>query len=47
MLVQVLCLDRLVEETCTREEPRNVCIGAAVGALRPLLDEDPVPGRPG
>ncbi|MBM9621212.1 TetR/AcrR family transcriptional regulator [Streptomyces zhihengii] len=43
VFVQVLCLDWLVEETCTREELRDVCIGAVVGALRPLLDEDPAP----
>ncbi|QNP63630.1 TetR/AcrR family transcriptional regulator [Streptomyces genisteinicus] len=43
VFVQVLCLDWLVEETCTREELRDVCIGAAVGALRPLLAEDPAP----
>lgn len=43
VFVQVLCLDWLVEETCTREELRDVCIGAVVGALRPLLAEDPAP----
>ncbi|TXS55464.1 TetR/AcrR family transcriptional regulator [Streptomyces sp. t39] len=43
VFVQVLCLDWLVEETCTPEELRDVCIGAVVGGLRPLLDEDPAP----
>ncbi|MFI1471343.1 TetR/AcrR family transcriptional regulator [Streptomyces wuyuanensis] len=46
VFVQVLCLDWLVEETCSREELRNVCVGAVVGALRPLLDEDPAPDWP-
>ncbi|MFD9814158.1 hypothetical protein [Streptomyces sp. NPDC059080] len=44
--VQVLCVDRLTEESCTRTEPREVCIGAVVGALRPLPDEDAAPECP-
>ena len=49
VFVQVLCLDWLTAETCTRTELRDVCIGALLGSLRPLLDEDPAPdwsGRP-
>lgn len=46
VFVQVLCVDWLTEETCTRTELRNVCIGAVLGAIRPLLDEDPAPGWP-
>ncbi|MEU6068910.1 MULTISPECIES: TetR/AcrR family transcriptional regulator [Streptomyces] len=46
VFVQVLCVDWLTEETCTRTELRDVCIGAAVGAIRPLLDEDPAPDWP-
>ncbi|WP_052862815.1 TetR/AcrR family transcriptional regulator [Streptomyces niger] len=45
VFVQVLCVDWLTEETCTRAELRDVCIGAVLGAIRPLLDEDPAPGR--
>ncbi|MET9922208.1 TetR/AcrR family transcriptional regulator [Streptomyces sp. NPDC006435] len=46
VFVQVLCVDWLTEETCTRTELRDVCIGAVLGAIRPLLDEDPAPGWP-
>jgi AcrR family transcriptional regulator len=46
VFVQVLCVDWLTEETCTRTELRDVCVGAAVGAVRPLLDEDPAPDWP-
>ncbi|MEV0180045.1 helix-turn-helix domain-containing protein [Streptomyces sp. NPDC050625] len=46
VFVQVLCVDWLTEETCTRTELRDVCVGAAVGAIRPLLDEDPAPDWP-
>ncbi|MFF4547652.1 TetR/AcrR family transcriptional regulator [Streptomyces sp. NPDC001406] len=46
VFVQVLCADWLTEETCTRTELRDVCVGAAVGAIRPLLDEDPAPDWP-
>ncbi|KPC66321.1 TetR/AcrR family transcriptional regulator [Streptomyces chattanoogensis] len=46
VFVQVLCVDWLTEETCTRAELRDVCIGAALGAIRPLLDEDPAPEWP-
>ncbi|GAA0465092.1 TetR/AcrR family transcriptional regulator [Streptomyces olivaceiscleroticus] len=45
VFVQVLCVDWLTEETCTRAELRDVCIGAVLGAIRPLLDEDPAPDR--
>ncbi|MER5709159.1 helix-turn-helix domain-containing protein [Streptomyces sp. NPDC002122] len=46
VFVQVLCIDWLTHETCTRVELRDVCVGAVVGALRPLLDEDPAPDWP-
>ncbi|ARF57770.1 TetR/AcrR family transcriptional regulator [Streptomyces gilvosporeus] len=46
VFVQVLCVDWLTEETCTRTELRDVCIGAVLGAIRPLLDEDPAPDWP-
>ncbi|MFE9451839.1 TetR/AcrR family transcriptional regulator [Streptomyces sp. NPDC006739] len=44
--VQILCVDWLTHETCTRTQLRDVCIGALLGALRPLLAEDPVPDWP-
>lgn len=50
VFVQVLCLDWLTHETCTRTQLRDICIGALLGALRPLLANDPIPptaGRPG
>ncbi|WP_229884986.1 MULTISPECIES: TetR/AcrR family transcriptional regulator [Streptomyces] len=37
VFVQVLCVDWLDRETCHRTELRDACIGAVVGALRPLL----------
>ncbi|MFD5814165.1 TetR/AcrR family transcriptional regulator [Streptomyces sp. NPDC127038] len=40
VFVQVLCVDWLTQETCTRTQLRDVCIGAVLGALRPLLPED-------
>ncbi|MEU7298251.1 TetR/AcrR family transcriptional regulator [Streptomyces exfoliatus] len=46
VFVQVLCVDWLTHETCTRAQLRDVCIGAALGALRPLLAEDPAPDWP-
>lgn len=46
VFVQVLCVDWLTHETCTRTELRDTAVGAAVGALRPLLPEDPAPGWP-
>ncbi|MET9498831.1 TetR/AcrR family transcriptional regulator [Streptomyces sp. NPDC006552] len=46
VFVQVLCVDWLTEQTCTRTELRDVCIGAVLGAIRPLLDEDPAPDWP-
>ncbi|MFJ2866703.1 TetR/AcrR family transcriptional regulator [Kitasatospora sp. NPDC087314] len=47
VFVRVLVVDWLTEETCTREELRDVCIGAVLGALRPLLPADPAPDRLG
>lgn len=43
--VQTL-VGQLTEETRTRAELRDVCIGAVLGAIRPLLDEDPPPTGP-
>ncbi|MFJ3090802.1 TetR/AcrR family transcriptional regulator [Streptomyces sp. NPDC086838] len=45
VFVQVLCVDWLTRETCTRTELRDTCVGAAVGALRPLLPDDPAADR--
>ncbi|MFC4331129.1 TetR/AcrR family transcriptional regulator [Streptomyces andamanensis] len=45
VFVRVLCVDWLTQETCTREQVRDVCVGAVLGALRPLLDQDPAPGH--
>ncbi|MEU3569330.1 helix-turn-helix domain-containing protein [Kitasatospora sp. NPDC036755] len=49
VFVRVLVVDWLTEETCTRTELRDACIGAVLGALRPLLPADPAPdwGRRG
>ncbi|GGS55385.1 TetR/AcrR family transcriptional regulator [Streptomyces cinerochromogenes] len=41
VFVQVLCVDWLAHETCTRTQLRNICIGALLGALRPLFPDDP------
>ncbi|MEV0233078.1 helix-turn-helix domain-containing protein [Nonomuraea sp. NPDC050786] len=46
VFVRVLCVDWLTHATCTRTQLRDVCIGAVLGALRPLLAEDPAPGWP-
>ncbi|MHA6765057.1 TetR/AcrR family transcriptional regulator [Streptacidiphilus sp. PAMC 29251] len=46
VFVQVLCVDWLTKETCTRDELRDACVGALLGALRPLLPTDPAPGWP-
>ncbi|MFJ2578520.1 TetR/AcrR family transcriptional regulator [Kitasatospora aureofaciens] len=46
VFVQVLVVDWLTEETCTRTELRDACIGACIGALRPLLPVDPAPDWP-
>ncbi|WP_406065801.1 TetR/AcrR family transcriptional regulator [Streptomyces sp. NBC_01077] len=46
VFVQVLCVDWLTAETCTRTELRDACVGALLGALRPLLPTDPAPGWP-
>ncbi|MFE0653407.1 TetR/AcrR family transcriptional regulator [Streptomyces sp. NPDC059534] len=46
VFVQVLCVDWLTDGTASRTELRDVCVGAVVGALRPLFDEDPAPDWP-
>ncbi|MFI8825619.1 TetR/AcrR family transcriptional regulator [Streptomyces sp. NPDC053431] len=46
VFVQVLCVDWLAHETCGRTQLRDVCVGAVLGALRPLLAEDPAPDWP-
>ncbi|MFD7920951.1 TetR/AcrR family transcriptional regulator [Streptomyces sp. NPDC059740] len=43
VFVQVLCVDWLAHETCPRSRLRDICVGAALGALRPLLGEDLIP----
>lgn len=40
VFVQILCVDWLTEETCTRTQLRDICVGAALGALQPLLPAD-------
>ncbi|MGW7256403.1 TetR/AcrR family transcriptional regulator [Streptomyces sp. NPDC054834] len=40
VFVQVLCVDWLTHETCTRTQLRDTCIGALLGGLRPLLADD-------
>ncbi|MFF5029915.1 TetR/AcrR family transcriptional regulator [Streptomyces collinus] len=46
VFVQVLVVDWLSDETCTRTQLRDVCVGAVLGALRPLLADDPAPDWP-
>ncbi|MFC9281681.1 TetR/AcrR family transcriptional regulator [Streptomyces collinus] len=46
VFVQVLVVDWLSDETCTRTQVRDVCVGAVLGALRPLLADDPAPDWP-
>ncbi|MFK0257942.1 TetR/AcrR family transcriptional regulator [Streptomyces sp. NPDC090445] len=46
VFVQILCVDWLTQPTCTRAELRDVSIGALLGAIRPLLGEDPAPDWP-
>ncbi|KQX50093.1 MULTISPECIES: TetR/AcrR family transcriptional regulator [unclassified Streptomyces] len=48
VFVQVLSVDWLSHETCTRTQLRDICVGAALGALRPLLGTDAAtePGDP-
>lgn len=41
VFVQVLCVDWLTHENCTRTQLRDICVGALLGALRPLLADDP------
>ncbi|MER7850211.1 helix-turn-helix domain-containing protein [Kitasatospora sp. NPDC096077] len=43
VFVRVLVVDWLTEPSCTRTELRDACIGAVLGALRPLLPVDPAP----
>lgn len=45
VFVQVLCVDWLTHETCTRTVLRDTCVGAVLGALRPLLPAEPAPDR--
>ncbi|MFG2402652.1 TetR/AcrR family transcriptional regulator [Streptomyces lydicus] len=46
VFVQVLCVDWLGHETCTRTQLRDTCVGALLGALRPLLPDAPAHGGP-
>lgn len=43
VFVQILCVDWLTHPTCTRDQLRDICVGAVLGALKPLLAEDPAP----
>lgn len=43
VFVRVLVVDWLTEPSCTRTELRDSCIGAVLGAVRPLLPVDPAP----
>ncbi|MER7672463.1 helix-turn-helix domain-containing protein [Kitasatospora sp. NPDC096128] len=43
VFVRVLVVDWLTEPSCTRTELRDACIGAVLGAVRPLLPVDPAP----
>jgi AcrR family transcriptional regulator len=47
VFVQVLVVDWLTQETCTRTELRDVCVGAVLGALRPLLPASTGPAPEG
>lgn len=46
VFVQVLVVDWLTEPSCGRDELRDVCVGAALGALRPLLPAEALPEVP-
>ncbi|MCC3767102.1 TetR/AcrR family transcriptional regulator [Streptomyces sp. UNOC14_S4] len=46
VFVQVLCVDWLTKETCTRTQLRDTCVEALLGGLRPLLADSPANGRP-
>ncbi|WKU49071.1 helix-turn-helix domain-containing protein [Streptomyces sp. VNUA116] len=43
VFVRVLVVDWLADETCTRTELRDVCVGSVLGAIRPLLAAGPAP----
>jgi AcrR family transcriptional regulator len=43
VFVQILCVDWLTQPACTRDQLGDVCVGAVLGALRPLLPQDPAP----
>jgi hypothetical protein len=46
VFVQILVVDWLTEQTCSRTELRDICVGAVLGALRPLLPAHLVPNWP-
>ncbi|MEU0075086.1 helix-turn-helix domain-containing protein [Streptomyces sp. NPDC006332] len=46
VFVQILVVDWLTEQTCSRTELRDICVGAVLGALRPLLPADRLPNWP-
>lgn len=39
VFVRTLCVDWLIKEACTRDELREICLGALVGALEPLAKQ--------
>ena len=45
VFVQTLVVDWLTKETCTRDQLRDVCVGAVLGALGPLLPTEPALGE--
>ncbi|MFF7989215.1 TetR/AcrR family transcriptional regulator [Kitasatospora xanthocidica] len=46
VFVRVLVIDWLTEESCGRDELRDACVGAVLGALRPFLPAGQVVGIP-
>ncbi|NBE52566.1 TetR/AcrR family transcriptional regulator [Streptomyces boluensis] len=44
--VRVLCVEWLAQPSFSRGELRDICVGSLLGALRPLVGEDPVGGGP-
>lgn len=46
LFVRAVCVEWLERETFSRTELRDVCLGALLGALGPMLDRDPAPAVP-
>ncbi|MFE0381301.1 TetR/AcrR family transcriptional regulator [Streptomyces inhibens] len=48
VFVRTLCVDWLTNQSFSRTELRDMCVGALLGALRPIMDlERPAPGAGG